>query len=273
MAAGRLGERPPVGNTGALPPRDLTIWSSARPAPPMRQPSSPRTTVANVEPATRSGWCSRLQQRSWPWLPPEHPLSGVHPATSSQTSAIDHWRSTDGENWTNKGTLPGSAGVLYGLRFAVTNGPLGWVAVASAKSDHKKAVAWSSAARDHLQVAPDPPFGSIENIFADDVGFIAVGLVPGRHRLRRRCGQHSGPDALRAWTARFGGGCQIGLGRQDHRRLRRDGRTLNRDGIDFSQNDAGLGAAWTAKLPDAASGAGPVPTNPPTPGNGCGSAN
>jgi hypothetical protein len=54
--------------------------------------------------------------------------------------------------------------------------------------------------------------------------------------------------------------------------LRRYNRTLIGIGIDYSgQNDEGVGAIWTAKLPDVASNAGPGPSNPPFPENtGCG---
>ena len=189
-------------------------------------------------------------------------------ADGSLQPEIAIWRSTDGDTWTNVGTLPDSAGAARGA-IHVANGPLGWVVMAPANGHHKKNFAWWSADGLSWQDAPQAPFG-VEDIFADDAGFIAVG-----NWFPNGSGCAIDPTQAEGLTFTSTDGLLWRRMSEDGwmgnfiDELRRYGRTLIGIGLDFTQNNNGAGAVWTAKLPDLSSDTGPVPTNPPMPKNGC----
>ena len=122
--------------------------------------------------------------------------------------------------------------------------------------------------RDHWQVAPNPPFGSIESIFADDTGFVAAGhWSPGGSGCAFDSANAQGltftstDGQLWRWMPTDGWDGKL------IEQLRRDGRTLIGIGVEYTQNSDGVGAVWTSDLPDSASDTGPVPPiTPPSAG-------
>jgi hypothetical protein len=182
---------------------------------------------------------------------------------------IGIWRSTDGQSWTSVGTLPG---LTDAANLSVANGPLGWVAIGSTLTKSLKEVdyAWWSGDGVTWQAAQPAPFG-VTDIFADDAGFIAVGnWYPNGSGCVLDPTQAEGvtftsTDGL-LWRRMPEDGWMSKFVEQ----LRRYNRTLIGIGVDYSQNEDGTGAVWTAKLPPIANDTGPEATNPPMPKEGCG---
>jgi hypothetical protein len=187
-------------------------------------------------------------------------------AASGSKPDIQVWRSTDGESWTVMGTIPGSARVED---LQVAEGPLGWVALGDNTQKKQINYGWWSADGINWQASQNPPF-AFSDVFADNAGFVDVGKwLPKPSGCALDPAEYAGvswtsTDGL-LWTRMPDEGWQSHWIEQ----LRRYNRTLIGIGIDYSgANDEGLGAIWTAKLPDIAANSGPTPSNPPTPGPG-----
>jgi hypothetical protein len=190
--------------------------------------------------------------------------------TNGTDKPIEVWRSADGDNWTDIGSIPGSAGVQD---VHVANGPLGWVVTGDSYKKQKQVnYAWWSADGVTWQLSSNPPF-AVSDIFADDSGFIIAGKwLPKPSGCALDPAEYAGvswtsTDGL-LWHRQSDDGWQS----QWIEQLRRYNRTLIGIGIDYtSPDDTGVGAIWTAKLPSLATDNGPVPSNPPSPtGGGCG---
>jgi hypothetical protein len=195
------------------------------------------------------------------------------PESSAKQAQVEIWTSTDGQTWTTAGTLPNSAGAGSTLELIATQGPRGWVVLAHA-NEHNKPVdfGWWSADGTSWQSAQNPPF-AFDDVFADASGFVVVGKwLPQPAGCALDPADYQGAswtstDGL-LWTRMPDDGWKS----QWIEQLRRFNRTLIGIGIDYTgSNDQGVGAIWTAKLPDVATNAGPGPSDPPIPENtGCG---
>lgn len=192
------------------------------------------------------------------------------PESSNKQQGLGAWRSTDGDTWTKAGTLPGSIGDTDS-EFHVAHGPLGWVATQiywtrKGEQDY----AWWSADGSTWQQAQPAPFG-IAAVFADDAGFIATGNY---YPNGSGCAVDPAQMVGTTFTSTDGllwrktpDADSIHGGYVDQ--LRRYNRTLIGMGFDYKVGEDGVGAEWTAKLPDISSDTGPVPSNPPVPPSGC----
>ncbi|MEP7159322.1 MAG: hypothetical protein ABI797_07825 [Chloroflexota bacterium] len=181
------------------------------------------------------------------------------------------WTSIDLMEWFQEVDLPNSTGAAHVVLAA---GPLGVVAAAYNDEDESlQTFMWLSP--DGLawdEVAPAP--GPVSDIFATDVGFIAVGFL----NTGTGCALWEGDIQGFTWTSLDGTTWAkmpldgfVGA-RVDQ--LFRDGRTLYGVGALYDEevSEMAFGSVWTARLPQVAP-AGPAPTPAPTPTpepGGCG---
>jgi hypothetical protein len=184
---------------------------------------------------------------------------------------ISVWTSTNLVEWTHVADLDHSRNITS---LVMASGPLGWLVAGSTEfGDGQVHRMWRSSDGMSWQGVPSP-VGTVNDIFVDAVGFIAVGWV------YTGGGCVLEPSDIRGltWTSLDGQNwTDVAKEDQLHQRidqLFRDGRLLIGLGLSYSpeETEYSAGAVWTFRLPPlASSGPGPGPTPTATPDiGGCG---
>ncbi len=191
-------------------------------------------------------------------------------ADSYNSGPLALWTSTDGQEWTKIGSLPGTRRVTTPV---IAAGPLGWVMTGSdLDADIRNYMWWSADGLTWQEVTA--PVGPVSDLLADDLGFVAVGFL----FVGTGCALDPWDIQGLSWTSLDGRSWTVMpqddflYQRIDH--LFRDGRTLIGVGLIYDPEEGvhNNGGVWTGRLPPLAPvGPGPTPAPTPTPDpGGCG---